>query len=190
MTRRVPRSDKAHDLERKSQQEDLRLEVSTRGVVVASGCYSADYVRAMSKLLGGRGDMPPGGYAFSEADLPAIRSELALAAYERRREMRPLLEVLRRGEATPAIQQVVAELLDSAKGLPSRRSSKWRSRAIAVDVDQLRTGGVKAGAAHRKVATDYSVSLSTVESAVRSEREWLAERKAQLSPGTQLCVWL
>jgi hypothetical protein len=176
-------------MRRKSRQEDLSLEVSARGVLVAGGCYPADYFQTMRKILGRRRDAPA-GRAFGDADLPAIRSELALAAYVRRREIRPLLEVLRRGEATPAVQRLVAELLDEGKPLPRPRHSKWRKRAIAVEVDQLRESGCKAGVANRRVAAAYSVSISTVEAAVREERAWLAERKAELPPGARLAVWL
>ena len=174
---------------RKGRQEDLTLEVSARGVLVAGECYPADYFEAMSRLLARRGDTPA-AYTFSEADLPAIRSELALVAYERRRETRPLLEVLRSGQATPVVQRLAAELLAGVKALPTPRSSKQRNRAIAVEVDRLCAGGCKVGAAHQKVAAAFRVSASTVEAAAREQRTWLAERKAELPPGTQLNVWL
>ena len=169
------------------------LEIGPHGTLIYGGHHSdpanGDLLEAMSRIIASRGG-GPGAYTFGKADLPAVRAEVAVVAWERRRDARLIIDLLEAGEATPAVQRVAADLLMKGKPLPKARPSPRRDHAIAIEVDRLREGGMAAGAAHRQVAADFGLSIKAVELAVRRHAGWLEDRKAELPPGTRPGVFL
>jgi len=149
-----------------------------------------DYIFALQLLLSSLEDQAS-KRPVTIADLPFHYSSMAVHAWESRRDAKPLIALLRRGQADQQAQQLAAKVLKKAT-LPVARKSANRDRKIAAELENLKRSGVPAEEAKARIAGQFGIGVKRVEQITGDPRmkAWIQERFAGLQPGQAPSVFL
>jgi hypothetical protein len=149
-----------------------------------------DYIFALRLLLSALEEQAS-KRPITTADLPFLYSSMAVHAWESRRDAKPLIALLRRGQADKQAQRLAADVLRTAT-LPAARTSANRDRKIAAELENLKRSGVRAEKAKARIADQFGLTVTRVEQITGDPRmkAWIQERFAGLQPGQAAAVFL